>query len=95
MAENGVSEESVNKAKEYLLKTYTQNQRENRWWMNRIHGIAFRGYDSAEGYEDIVRAITPANVKQIATTIKADGNRARVVMNPDAASMEAVKGATE
>ena len=95
VAENGASEESINKAKEYFLKTYTQNQRENRWWMNRIQSIAFRGYDPAEGYEDIVRSITPANIKQIATTIKTNGNRVRVVMNPDAASMEAAKGATE
>jgi len=95
VAENGVSPESVNKAKEYLLKTYAQNQRENRWWMNRIQQLAFRGYDPAEGYEDIVRAITPANVKQMATTIKAANNRVRVVMKPDAESMKAAETATE
>ena len=94
VAANGVSEESVNKAKEYLLKTYTQNQRENRWWMNRIEGIAYRGYDSAENYEEIVRAITPSSVKQLARTISDNNNRVTVVMLPDAESMEAAKSAT-
>ena len=95
VAANGVSEESVNKAKEYLLKTYNQNQRENRWWMNRIRSIAFRGYDSAEDYENIVRAITPSNVKQIARTISDNNNRISVVMVPDAESMAAAANATE
>ena len=82
VCENGVSAESLNKVKEYLLKTYTQNQRENSWWMNRIATIDRRNYDPAQDYEDIVKAITPENVKQMAVTIQADGNRVRVVMEP-------------
>ena len=89
VAANGTSEESVNKAKEYLLKTYTQNQRENRWWMNRIRNLAIYGFDSAENYEEIVRAITPSSVKQFARTISTDNNRVCVVMKPDAESMAA------
>ena len=82
VCENGVSAESLNKVKEYLLKTYTQNQRENSWWMNRIASIDRRNYDPAQDYEEIVKAITPENVKQMAVTIKTDGNRVRVVMEP-------------
>ena len=82
-AENGVSEESVNKAKEYLLKTFKQNQRENGFWMNRIASIVRRNYDPAENYEQIVGSITPSNVKQMATTIMAEGNRVRVIMEPE------------
>ena len=82
-AENGVSEESVNKAKEYLLKTFKQNQRENGFWMNRIASIVRRNYAPAENYEQIVGSITPSNVKQMATTIMAEGNRVRVIMEPE------------
>ncbi|MBR0432780.1 MAG: insulinase family protein [Bacteroidaceae bacterium] len=85
VAENGVSEESVSKAKEYLLKTFKQNQRENGFWMSRIASIVRRGYDPAENYEQVVSAITPSNVKQMATTILTEGNRVRVVMEPEAA----------
>ena len=83
VAANGVSEESLNKAKEYLLKTFKQNQRENGFWMNRIASIARRNYDPAEDYEAIVSGITASNVKQIATTIMAEGNRVRVIMEPE------------
>ena len=83
VAENGVSEESLTKAKEYLLKTFKQNQRENGFWMNRIASIARRNYDPAEDYEAIVSGITASNVKQMATTIMAEGNRVRVIMEPE------------
>ncbi len=84
VCENGVSEESVNKAKEYMLKTFTQNQRENGFWMSRIASIVRRGYDPAENYEQVIQNITPENVRQMAVTIKADGNRVRVIMEPEA-----------
>lgn len=84
VCENGVSQESLTKAKEYLLKTFAQNQRENGFWMNRIASIVRRNYDPAEDYEKIIQGITAENVRQMAVTIKADGNRVRVVMEPQA-----------
>lgn len=84
VCENGVSQESLTKAKEYLLKTFAQNQRENGFWMNRIASIVRRNYDPAEDYENIIQGITAENVRQMAVTIKADGNRVRVVMEPQA-----------
>ncbi len=83
VAANGVSEESLTKAKEYLLKTYKENQRENGWWMSRIASIARRNYDPAENYEQIVSSLTSSNIKQMATTILAEGNRIRVIMEPE------------
>ena len=84
VCENGVSQESLTKAKEYLLKTFAQNQRENGFWMNRIASIVRRNYDPAEDYEKIIQGITAENVRQMAVTIKADGNRVRIVMEPQA-----------
>ena len=83
VAENGVSEESLTKAKEYLLKTFQQNQRENGWWLNRIAGIARRNYDFAENYEAIVSSLTSSDIKQMAATILASGNCARIIMEPE------------
>jgi zinc protease len=82
VCENGVSQESLQKAKEYLLKTYQQNQRENRYWMNRISSIVRRNYDPAKDYEKIISSLTTENIRQMAITIKADGNRVRVIMEP-------------
>ena len=53
--------------------------------MNRIASISRRNYDPAENYEEIVSSITTANIRQMATTILADGNRIRVIMEPEKA----------
>ncbi len=88
VCQNGVSAESLNKGKEYLLKTYAQNQRENGWWMNRISTIYRRNYDPADDYEGTIQSITPEDVRQMANIIQKDGNRVIVVMEPDAQSMQ-------
>ena len=83
IAANGVSEESIQKAKEYMLKTFTQNQRENGYWMGRIRSILYRKYDPSRDYEAIVTAITSADIQKMAKTILKNGNRVRVVMDPE------------
>ena len=82
VATNGVQQESITKAKEYMLKTYTQNQRENSFWLSRIKSIAQRAYDPAENYEAVINAISSADLQQLASQIIANGNRIRVVMEP-------------
>ncbi len=82
VAANGASEESISKAKEYMLKTFTQNQRENGYWMGRIASIMRRKYDPSKDYEKVIQAITPADIQKMAQTIIKNGNRVRVVMEP-------------
>ncbi len=83
IAANGASEESINKAKEYMLKTFAQNQRENGYWMGRIHEILRHNYDPSKDYEAVITAITAADIQQMAQAILKNGNRIRVVMDPE------------
>ena len=83
IAANGAAEESITKAKEYMLKTFTQNQRENGYWMNRISTILYRNYDPSKDYEAVINGITAADIQQMAKTILSTGNRVRVVMDPE------------
>ncbi|MBR1682254.1 MAG: insulinase family protein [Bacteroidaceae bacterium] len=83
VAANGANEESISKAKEYMLKTFTQNQRENGYWMGRIGGILRRKYDSSKAYEQTLAGITARDIQQMAKTILKNGNRVRVVMEPE------------
>ena len=83
IAAKGAAEESITKAKEYMLKTFTQNQRENGYWMNRISTILYRNYDSSKDYEAVINGITSADIQQMAKTILSNGNRVRVVMEPE------------
>ena len=66
-----------------MLKTFTQNQRENGYWMGRITGILRRNYDSSENYEAVISGITAADIQEMAKTILKNGNRIRVVMEPE------------
>ena len=83
MAVNGPAEESISKAKEYMLKTFAQNQRENGYWMGRIAGILQRDYDSSENYEAVISGITKADIQEMANVILKNGNRVRIVMEPE------------
>ncbi|MCR5779719.1 MAG: insulinase family protein [Bacteroidaceae bacterium] len=83
VAANGPAEESITKAKEYMLKTFTQNQRENGYWMRRIAGILRYKYDSSKDYETIVQGITAKDIQQMAKSILKKRNRIRVIMEPE------------
>lgn len=83
VAANGPAEESITKAKEYMLKTFTQNQRENGYWMGRIAGILRYKYDSSKDYEAIVQGITVKDIQQMAKSILKKRNRIRVIMEPE------------
>ena len=82
MAINGPTEESVTKAREYLLKTYTQNQRENSFWQGRITTQVQRGYDPYENYEKVLTSIKPEDVRQMTEYILSMGNCARIILEP-------------
>ena len=83
VAANGVSEEHIQKAKEYMLKTFTQNQRENGFWMGRLQVMDFRKYDPYENYEALIQGTTSAHLQQLAKKVLADGNRVRVIMTAE------------
>ena len=80
VAAKGVSNEDIKKAKEYLLKTYTQNQRENGFWMGRIETMQRRKYDPYKNYEAIVQGTTNADLQKLAKQALKDGNRVRIFM---------------
>ena len=80
VAANGVSNEDVQKAKEYLLKSYTQNLRENWFWMERIETMDRRKYDPYKSYEAIVQGTTSADLQKLAKKALKDGNRVRIIM---------------
>lgn len=80
VAAKGFSTEDIQKAKEYMLKTYTQNQRENGFWMGRIQTMDRRKYDPYKNYEAIVQGTTNADLQKLARQALKDGNRVRIIM---------------
>ena len=82
IAANGPAPESITKAKEFMLKTYQQNLRENGFWKNRLRTIFEHAFDPAESYEITLNAITAADIQDMAKRVIADNNCATIVMMP-------------
>lgn len=82
LIDNGPSEVNLGKAKEFLLKSYDQNQRENGYWSNAIRAKYEKGIDVNSKYLEIVNGLTIAKVKTVAEQLFNQGNIVEVVMSP-------------
>ena len=85
IAANGPREADFSKVKEYMNKSYTENLRENRYWMNILDEIYFYGDDMHTGYIDTVNALTSKDVQEFARKLLNQGNRKTIVMMPKVA----------
>ena len=78
--EKGPKEESLQMVKEYMLKKYAQNQKENSYWIGRLYDYYWEGYDGDTGYEDTVNAITSTELQEFAKAFFSQGNSIEVGM---------------
>ncbi len=83
IAENGAEDKYISKVKEYLLKTYKTNQRENSAWSSYIESYYFHGIDFESGYEQLVNETTSADLSDLAKQLLSSGNRITVIMLPE------------
>lgn len=84
MAEQGPTEEHMQKIKEYMLKKYNDNQKENSYWLNCLDNYFFTGVDNTKDYVEIVNSISKADVQKFAADMLKQGNKITVVMTvPD------------
>ncbi len=77
---NGPNADNLAKVKEYMLKTYEANQKENGYWMGLIYDYLWEGIDTGTGYTDLVNGITGADLQQFAKALKEQKNRVEVSM---------------
>ena len=78
----GPSEENLQKAKEFMIKSYEQNQRENSYWSNAIREKYENNLDINSKYLELVNGLTAAKVKAMAEKLFGQGNIVEVVMSP-------------
>lgn len=83
VADKGVEEKYLTKIKEYLIKTFKENERQNGVWMNRICYADRYGIEMYTGYKEAVEAITAADVAAFARKVLKDNNCSTVVMMPE------------
>ena len=80
MAAEGPSEENLAKIKEYMLKTFKDDQKENGYWLNNLVEYYSNGIDNTKDYEAIVSGITVKDVQEFANSLFKQGNKATIIM---------------
>ena len=84
MATEGPTEEHLQKIKEYMLKKYKDNQKENSYWLNNLDEYFYTGVDYTKGYEEAVNNVTVQDVQKFTADLINQGNKITVVMTvPD------------
>lgn len=80
LAAEGPSDVHLQKVKEYMLKKYADNQKENGYWMNNLNDYFYYGMDMTEGYTDIVNSITAKDIQKFVSDLLTQGNEIEVTM---------------
>jgi zinc protease len=80
--EQGPTEEDLNKAREYFLKTRNENLRENRFWSSAIREYYSNGIDIVSDYENLVKQLNTKEVQKAAQKFFKKANTVEVIMSP-------------
>ena len=76
----GPSEDYIQKIKEYMIRSHSENLKKNGYWMSQLVQRTRYGRDYVNGYEEMVQSITAADLKELAQKIFKSGNRLVVGM---------------
>ena len=85
IAAEGPLAEDMDKTREFLLKDYTKQIKNNSYWSNAISEYYDYNIDVVNGYEEAVKAVSAEDVQALAKKILEDGNLIKVVMRPEKA----------
>lgn len=80
MVADGPTDEQMKNVKEYMLKKFHDNQKENSYWLNQMKEALYAGIDMTKDYEALVNGITAQEVAAFATSLLEQGNKVTVVM---------------
>lgn len=83
IAENGPRSEDFKKVKEYMLKQYTENLKENGYWMGIMSNKYFYGEDNFTDYLNILNTLSENDIQQFAKEFLGQGNEVIVMMMPE------------
>ena len=79
-AEEGPRQQDLDKVREYMLKKYAENQKENAYWGNQIQNYVIDGFDGYKDYEKILNSITTDDLKKFTKSLLKQGNQIEVSM---------------
>ncbi|WP_438363193.1 M16 family metallopeptidase, partial [Phocaeicola sartorii] len=82
-ANEGPSAENLNKVKEFMLKKYKENAKENSYWVNMLGEYFWEGTDMNTGYENTINGITAKDLQEFTKALLDQNNRVEVSMTSE------------
>lgn len=82
IAEKGPDDADFQKVKEYMLKKFQEDEKQNGYWVNILNAFYFYNEDYHSDYLSIVNALTKDDIKNVAKQLISQGNFINVIMNP-------------
>ena len=83
VAREGAEDKYISKVKEYLLKTYTENERKNGTWLEYIEEYDRDHIDTYTDYQKTVQELTSDDLAALARKILDSKNHITVIMLPE------------
>lgn len=80
LCSEGPSEDYLQKIQEYMLRAHAEDLKNNDYWMRQLVQRTRLGRNMVDGYDDVVRSITVADLKALSCKIFKSGNRLVVGM---------------
>ena len=80
---NTCDADKLQKVKEYMLKNYGDQQKQNGYWMGCIRNWRVFGVDFHTDFEKVVNAQTPESISAFVKEVLKAGNRAEIIMMPE------------
>jgi zinc protease len=80
MAAEGPTPEQMQKVRDYMVKAYNDNQKENSYWISTLDEYYYTGTDFNADYLDIVNSVTVNDVKAFTNDLIKQGNKVTVVL---------------
>lgn len=78
----GPSQENVDKVREYMLKQFNENVKENSYWSGALNSYYTDGLDFYAGYESAVKKVTIKDLQAFLKKLIDQNNRSEVSMSP-------------
>jgi len=78
---NGIDKADFAKVVEYMQKSYTQNLRENNYWLSMLTTRYLLGKDFHTTYEAALNSMTPEKINTFIKNTLTQGNEIELVMN--------------
>ena len=82
IAEKGPEDADFQKVKEYMVKKFQEDEKQNGYWVGTLSAYHFYGEDNYSNYLSTVNALTKDDIKNVTKQLISQGNFIEVIMNP-------------